>query len=289
MIVGLNSDGNVAFGVSHDRWSMDPGSYHRFVYRVGTEVTVQASATAIDGATMVAWMTGPDYARHLSPFARTRTISIEAAGQPLEFQLEGAPRAVESLLACVQAELESRPTFTQRIIEMFRLPSARRSSSSADRRRPARPGPFLPQVPMPGSSAMSLPTIADPRQRVRPVADQRRALDRRADLAVLDQVGLGAGEHELARGDVHLPAAERLGEQAALHGGRISSGSWSPPSMYGVGHARHRDVGVGLPSTVAGGRACPSAWRSAGPACSRRGCRPRSAWSTTTAFPRRRR
>jgi hypothetical protein len=31
------------------------------------------------------------------------------------------------------------------------------------------------------------------------IADQRRALDRRAELAVFDLVGLGAGEHELAR------------------------------------------------------------------------------------------
>src|SRR5688572_27491016 len=34
-------------------------------------------------------------------------------------------------------------------------------------------------------------------QRVRTVADQHSALDRWADLAVLDLVGLGAGEHEL--------------------------------------------------------------------------------------------
>src|SRR3546814_11134456 len=34
------------------------------------------------------------------------------------------------------------------------------------------------------------------------VADEGGALHRRAHLAVLDEVGLGAGEHELARGDV---------------------------------------------------------------------------------------
>src|SRR5258708_4823314 len=51
-------------------------------------------------------------------------------------------------------------------------------------------------------------------QHARAVADQRRALDRRAELAVLDQIGLGAGEDELARDDIDLPAAEALGEDA---------------------------------------------------------------------------
>ena len=77
------------------------------------------------------------------------------------------------------------------------------------------PWPCLPQVPMPESSAMSLPTMRDARQRIRAGADQRGALDRHGDLAVLDQIGLGAGEHELAGGDVHLAAAEGLGEEAA--------------------------------------------------------------------------
>src|SRR5687768_3800781 len=45
------------------------------------------------------------------------------------------------------------------------------------------------------------------RQRRRPVADQGRALHRGRQLAVLDQVGLGALEDELAVGDVHLAAA----------------------------------------------------------------------------------
>src|SRR5262245_38535027 len=42
---------------------------------------------------------------------------------------------------------------------------------------------------------------ADLGQHVRAVADERGALHGLADLAVLDQVGLGAGEHELAVGD----------------------------------------------------------------------------------------
>src|SRR5690349_25116393 len=42
----------------------------------------------------------------------------------------------------------------------------------------------------------------------RSVADQHRALERRADLAVLDLIGLGALEDVFARGDVDLSAAE---------------------------------------------------------------------------------
>src|SRR3989449_10178441 len=42
----------------------------------------------------------------------------------------------------------------------------------------------------------------------RAVADQHGALQRRADLAVLDLVGLGALEDIFARGDVDLAAAE---------------------------------------------------------------------------------
>src|SRR3546814_2957246 len=48
------------------------------------------------------------------------------------------------------------------------------------------------------------------------VADEGGALHRRAHLAVLDEVGLGAGEHELARGDVDLAAAEVHGIEALL-------------------------------------------------------------------------
>src|SRR5579872_2032381 len=44
--------------------------------------------------------------------------------------------------------------------------------------------------------------------RVGAVADEGGALDRRADFAVLDEVGLGGGEYELARGYVDAAAAE---------------------------------------------------------------------------------
>src|SRR6185295_751140 len=57
---------------------------------------------------------------------------------------------------------------------------------------------------------------ADAMQVARTVADQHRTLDRRADLAVLQSVGLGALEHVFARRDVDLPAAERHRIDAVL-------------------------------------------------------------------------
>src|SRR5690349_22259437 len=45
----------------------------------------------------------------------------------------------------------------------------------------------------------------------RPVADQHRALQRRAELAIFDLVGLGALEHVFTRRDVDLTAAEIRG------------------------------------------------------------------------------
>jgi hypothetical protein len=51
----------------------------------------------------------------------------------------------------------------------------------------------------------------------RTVADQGRALHRRGDAAILDQVGLGGREHVLAAGDVDLAAAEVHRIQALLH------------------------------------------------------------------------
>ena len=68
-------------------------------------------------------------------------------------------------------------------------------------------------------------------ERVGAVANQRRALDRGADLAVLDQVGLGAGKDELARRNIDLAAAEIGGVEALLTDLMISSGSLSPSSM----------------------------------------------------------
>ena len=72
----------------------------------------------------------------------------------------------------------------------------------------------------------------DPGQHGRSVADQGRALDRLGDLAAADPVGLGAGEDELAAGDVDLPAAEALGVNAVLDPARSARpGSSLPASM----------------------------------------------------------
>src|SRR5262245_3074494 len=60
---------------------------------------------------------------------------------------------------------------------------------------------------------------ADAGERIGAIADQGCSLDRRTDLAVLDAISLGAGEHELARGDVDLTAAEGNGIEPAWHGG----------------------------------------------------------------------
>src|SRR6185295_15985792 len=58
---------------------------------------------------------------------------------------------------------------------------------------------------------------ADAMQIARAVADQHRALDRRADLAVFQSVGLGALEHVFTGHNVDLPAAERHRIDAVLH------------------------------------------------------------------------
>src|SRR5262245_65408398 len=53
----------------------------------------------------------------------------------------------------------------------------------------------------------------------RPVADQHCALDRRADLTVLDPVGLGALEHIFSRSNVDLAAAKADRVKPVLHRG----------------------------------------------------------------------
>ena len=68
--------------------------------------------------------------------------------------------------------------------------------------------PFLPQVPMPLSSFKSLPIMHTRVRSVGPLPISVAPLIGAPTLAVLHPVGLGAGEHELAVGDVHLAAAE---------------------------------------------------------------------------------
>jgi len=82
------------------------------------------------------------------------------------------------------------------------------------------PWPSLPQVPTPGVEHHVVADHADLLQHVRAVADQGGALDRGPDLAVLDEIGLGGAEDELARGDVDLAAAEIDGVEPLLDRGQ---------------------------------------------------------------------
>src|SRR5690606_36032596 len=80
-------------------------------------------------------------------------------------------------------------------------------------------GDALPRLAADADALVDRHIIADAgdfRQHARAVADQRCALDRVAQLAILDLVRLGAAEDELARHDVDLSAAEALGENAGL-------------------------------------------------------------------------
>ncbi len=138
---------------------------------------------------------------------------------------------------------------------------------------------------MPVSSSRSLPIIDDAMQVARAVADQHRALDRRADLAVLQLVGLGALEDVLARRDVDLSAAERHRVDAVLHRRDDLLRIAAAREHVGVGHARHRHVARRFRAVRCRSASCPSGARSAGPACSRRGCRPRSARCLLVGVP----
>ena len=145
--------------------------------------------------------------------------------------------------------------------------------------------PFLPQLPMPGSSAMSLPIARIWRSAVAPSPISVAPLTGAPTTPVLHPVGLGAGEDELAVGDVDLAAAEADGVDAVLQLGedvgrrrrrRRACRCWSSAAS-----ARGRSSGAGRCRSARR----PSAGRSAGPACSRRGCRPRSAWCGPTGVP----
>src|SRR6266446_3238979 len=87
---------------------------------------------------------------------------------------------------------------------------------------------------------------ADAPQIGRAIADQHGTLERSPELAVLDPVGLGDLEHVFARGDVDLPAAEIDRVYAVLDRGDDLAGLAVAGQHIGVGHARHRYVGVTL-------------------------------------------
>jgi hypothetical protein len=143
---------------------------------------------------------------------------VDVDGEILEFALPRSTRPVNALLACVQTVLDAEDAQRAKIfIELFRLSIDRIDGCPTPTGTPC---PFLPQVPMPGSSARSLPTILTRVSASGPLPISIAPLHRSTEPAVLDQIGLGAGEHELAARDVDLPAAKGFGEQAALHAGQ---------------------------------------------------------------------
>src|SRR5574337_834979 len=86
------------------------------------------------------------------------------------------------------------------------------------------------------------------------VADERRPLDGRGQLAVLDQIGLARREDELPVGDVHLPAAEGHGVEPVGDGADDLLRIVLAGQHEGVRHPRHRRIRKGLAPTVSRGR-----------------------------------
>src|ERR1700757_4074795 len=81
-------------------------------------------------------------------------------------------------------------------------------------------GNALPILATGADSIVELEVVADhrdARENIRAIADQGRTLQRCADAALLDGVGLARGEHELSGGDVDLASAEVDGIDTALH------------------------------------------------------------------------
>src|SRR3546814_2702310 len=72
-------------------------------------------------------------------------------------------------------------------------------------------------------------------------------------LAVLDAIRLGAGEDELAARDVDLAAAEIDRVDAFVDRGDDLRRGPVAAQHVGIGHARHRRMGIGLAATIAGG------------------------------------
>src|SRR5215472_1631537 len=122
-----------------------------------------------------------------------------------------------------------------------------RGDTDADRHR-------LAVFPAGSYTLIELQIVADHGdlgQRVRAVTDQGAVLERRANLAVFDHVGLGRGKDELAVGDVYLASTEVHRIDAALYRAddvlrRIVAGQ-----HVSVGHARHGDVLIALATAVA--------------------------------------
>src|SRR6202044_3200191 len=113
----------------------------------------------------------------------------------------------------------------------------------------------LPRLAAGANALIQCEVIADHRhilQRFRPVADEGCAFDGAGNLPVLDEVGLGGREDELAVSDVDLTTAEVDGVEATFDGLDDVLGHVVAVEHVGVGHAGHGDVMVALPASAAG-------------------------------------
>ena len=93
------------------------------------------------------------------------------------------------------------------LTSLFLQPSGGRCAVWAAPHRRERPGRSYRRCPHPDRA----PCRCRPLRcgsGLRPVTYEHCALDRRADLAILDHIGLGAREHVFAGGDIDLAAAE---------------------------------------------------------------------------------
>ena len=112
--------------------------------------------------------------------------------------------------------------------------------------------PVLAAGPDPVADLQVVAQHGDVAQHLGAVADEVHALERRGQLAVLDEVALRQGEDEVAVGDVDLAAAEALGVDAALDALHDLLRIVRAGEEDGVGHARHRRGGEALAPAVAG-------------------------------------
>ncbi|WBL36470.1 hypothetical protein O0235_02565 [Tepidiforma flava] len=94
----------------------------------------------------------------------------------------------------------------------------------------------------------------DFREDVGAVADEHDVLEGRGDPAVLDEVGLGDGEDEIAVGDIDLAAGVGDGVDAAVDGADDVLRGVLAGEHEGIGHAGHDVVLEGLAAAGAGRR-----------------------------------
>ena len=92
----------------------------------------------------------------------------------------------------------------------------------------------------------------DARQRIGTIADNGGTLDRIQDFPLFDPIRLAGGEHEFARGDIDLATAKIGGIQTALDASHDLLWILVAGQHVGVGHARHRYMGITLAPSVSG-------------------------------------